>query len=73
MIEHISRVVTEKNIIIISPHYDDVPLIFEDLLNMLGKNQLIHEKKIRIIQIFSISNYQNCDDAGNRDLSPKRV
>ena len=52
MTEHISDVVTENNIIILSPHYDDVVLTFGGYLDALVSNQLIHTKNIHIIQIF---------------------
>ena len=73
MTEHISDVVTENNIIILSPHYDDVVLTFGGYLDALVSNQLIHTKNIRIIHVFSRSNYQLRDDEGNRDQSLKRI
>jgi hypothetical protein len=73
MIEHIAEVVTQKNITILSPHYDDVVLTFGGYLDALVSNQLIHTKNIHIIQIFSRSNYQLRDDEGNRDNSLKRI
>ena len=73
MTEHISDVVTENNIIILSPHYDDVVLTFGGYLDALVSNQLIHTKNIRIIHVFSRSNYQARDDDGNRDDSLKRI
>ena len=73
MIKHISEVVTEKNIIILSPHYDDVVLTFGGYLDALVSNQLIHTKNIHIIHAFSRSNYQLRDDEGNRDQSLKRI
>jgi len=73
MITAINKVVTEKNIIILSPHYDDVPLIFGGYLAALVANQLISGKNIRIINIFSRSNYLSFDDEGNKDISLKRI
>lgn len=73
MTTHISEVVTEKNVIILSPHYDDVVLTFGGYLDALVSNQLIHTKNIRIIHIFSRSNYQLRDDEGNRDQSLGRI
>lgn len=73
MITPITEVVPEKHIIILSPHYDDVPLTFGGYLDALVKNQLIQTKKIRIVHIFSRSNYQTHDDQGNKDLSLRRV
>jgi hypothetical protein len=73
MITLISEVIPEKNIIILSPHYDDVPLTFGGYLDALVANQLISDKNIRIINIFSRSNYLSFDDEGNKDISLKRI
>lgn len=73
MIKNILEIIPEKNIIILSPHYDDVPLIFGGYLNGLSQNNLLGNKKIRIVHIFSRSNYQARDDDGNSDLSLKRI
>jgi len=73
MIIPISEVIPEKNIIILSPHYDDVPLTFGGYLNKLVANQLISTKNIRIINIFSRSNYLSFDNEGNKDISLKRI
>jgi hypothetical protein len=73
MIEQIAKVVPEKNIILLSPHYDDVVLTFGGYLDALVSNQLIQTKNIRVIHIFSRSNYQLRDDEGNRDQSLERI
>ena len=73
MIKHISETITEKNIIILSPHYDDVVLTFGGYLDAMVANQLVHIKSIRIIHIFSLSNYQLRDYEGNKDQSLKRI
>jgi len=73
MIKKIVEVIPEKNIIILSPHYDDVPLTFGGYLNELTHNQLVKTKNIRIVNIFSRSNYQARDDQGNSDGSLKRM
>ena len=69
----VEKVVPEKNLIIFSPHYDDVPLTFGGFLDALVSTHLADNKNIRIIQVFSLSNYQNGDKEGNRDLSRKRM
>ncbi len=69
----IQTVLEEKNIIILSPHYDDVPLTFGGYLSSLENAGLVPAKKIRIILIFSRSNYQARDDKGNRDGSMTRI
>lgn len=73
MISPVRDVVKEKNIIILSPHYDDVPLTFGGYLDAMVTNRFIRTKNIQIIQIFSRSNYQAHDADGNKDLSLKRV
>jgi hypothetical protein len=73
MIKKISEVIPEKNILILSPHYDDAPLIFGGYLDALAVNQLISDKNLRIINIFSRSNYQARDEEGNMDVSLKRT
>jgi LmbE family N-acetylglucosaminyl deacetylase len=69
----IEEAIREKNLLILSPHYDDVPLTFGGYLGMLSEKGLISSKKIRIIQIFSRSNYQARDDEGNKDTSLQRI
>jgi hypothetical protein len=73
MIKDISEVIPEKNIVILSPHYDDVPLTFGGYFDALAKNRLLPGKNIKIINIFSRSNYQARDDVGNRDQSMERL
>lgn len=73
MIKHIQKVVPEKNIFILSPHYDDVVLTFGGYLHGLVTNRLIHTKNIRIIHVFSRSNYQLRDDEGNTEQSLERI
>ena len=73
MVTNITEVVQEKNIIILSPHYDDVVLTFGGYLDALVSKGLIHTKHIRIIHVFSRSNYQARDDKGNSDQSLKRI
>ena len=71
--KEIVDVIPEKHIIILSPHYDDVPLTFGGYLYGLAKNDLIQTKSIHIVHIFSRSNYQARDDSGNQDLSLNRI
>ena len=73
MIKKISEVIPENNIIVLSPHYDDVALSFGGYLNALAVNHLIGGKNIRIVSIFSRSNYQVRDEEGNADVSLKRI
>jgi len=73
MIIDISEVIPEKNIVILSPHYDDVPLTFGGYLRALSHNSLHYTKNFRIVNIFSRSNYQVRDDIGNSDSTLKRI
>lgn len=73
MITNIKDVIKEENIIILSPHYDDVLLTFGGYLDALYHNDLISTKNIRIVSVFSRSTYQAHDDIGNRDVSLERI
>ncbi|PCJ60236.1 MAG: hypothetical protein COA79_08680 [Planctomycetota bacterium] len=69
----IHEVIPQKNILILSPHYDDVVLTFGGYIDSLKKHNNLANKNIRIINIFSRSCYQAHDDIGNQDHSLKRV
>jgi LmbE family N-acetylglucosaminyl deacetylase len=69
----ISEIIPEKNLVFISPHYDDVGLTWGGYLQSLVQSGEIKFKKIRIIHLFSRSNYQARDDMGNKDFSEKRI
>ena len=73
MIKDIKKVIPEMNIIILSPHYDDVPLTFGGYLEALSQNRLRNTKNFRIVNIFSRSNYQARDNVGNSDFTLKRI
>jgi len=73
VISQVSEVIEERDIIILSPHYDDVPLTFGGYLDALVTNRFIHTRNIHIVHVFSRSNYQARDDMGNRDLSLNRI
>jgi hypothetical protein len=67
----INKVIPEKDIIILSPHFDDVPLTYGGYLGAL--KGLVKQKRIRIVLVFSRSNYQARDDKGNKDTSLKHI
>ena len=67
----IAKVIPESQLVFLCPHYDDVPLTFGGYLGELRKAGL--RKTIRIVHIFSRSNYQARDEAGNADSSLKRA
>ncbi|MFH1761357.1 MAG: hypothetical protein ABIA63_09695 [bacterium] len=74
---NIENIIPQKNLIILSPHYDDVPLTFGGYLDALSQKKLIsdapEDKSVRIIMLFSRSNYQARDDRGNADTSLARI
>jgi hypothetical protein len=72
MIE-IAQVIPETNIVILSPHFDDVPLTFGGYLLGLKKSGLLAKKKITIVNGFTRTVYQARDTQGNRDSSLKRI
>jgi hypothetical protein len=69
----IKDIITEKNVIILSPHYDDVLLTFGGYLDNLVRSDLLKTKILHIVHMFSRSNYQARDDAGNMDFSLDRI
>jgi len=69
----LADVIPENNIIILAPHYDDVVLTFGGYLDALFKSGRLAKKFIRVVHIFSRSNYQARDHDGNRDTSLPRV
>lgn len=69
----IRDIIKEKNILILSPHYDDVLLTFGGYLDRLVRDNLLDTKNLHIVHLFSRSNYQARDDAGNQDLSLQRI
>ncbi|HLF33627.1 MAG TPA: hypothetical protein VI583_05295 [Cyclobacteriaceae bacterium] len=71
--KEIEEAIRENNLLILSPHYDDVPLTFGGYLGMLREKGLTSSKNIHIVQIFSRSNYQARDDEGNKDTSLQRI
>ena len=73
MVTNIDDVIKQKNIIILSPHYDDVLLTFGGYLDALYRNKLVDAKEIKVVNIFSRSTYQAHDDVGNKDVSLDRI
>jgi len=69
----IKNVIPEKNIILLSPHFDDAPLTYGGYLDSMARADLLKDKRIRMVIIFSRSNYQARDDKGNKDTSLARI
>lgn len=63
--------IPHKHLIIISPHFDDVPLTFGGLIDTLRQDGA--NKDITVVTVFSRSNYLARDDSGNADRSLVRV
>ena len=67
------ELIPEKNIIMLAPHYDDVPLMYAGFLKSLASSGTLDAHQIKIINIFSRSNYQARDEKGNADFSNRRL
>lgn len=70
---NIGDVIPEKNIVCVSPHYDDFLFFLGGYLLELKKNGLLGSKNFTNISTFSRSNYQERDSEGNKDASLRRV
>ncbi len=66
-------VIPEPNLVILSPHYDDVVLTWGGYLNALAQSGLLKSKRIRVVHLFSRSAYQVRDHKGNQDRSLARI
>lgn len=66
-------VIPESNIVIFSPHFDDVVFMPGGYINELNKQHILQHKKFHIIILFSRSNYLAGTGAGNFDNSLERV
>lgn len=66
-------IVPESNIVIFSPHFDDVLFMLGGYINELKKHSLLDTKRFHIVLIFSRSNYLAGTGAGNFDTSLDRV
>jgi hypothetical protein len=69
----IADVIPERDIVCVSPHYDDFLFFLGGYVLELGANGLLDAKRFVNINTFSRSNYQERDVIGNRDRSLKRV
>lgn len=69
----IDKLIPEKNILIFSPHFDDVLFMLGGYINELKKENRLSSKKFHILLIFSRSNYLAGTGAGNFDNSLERI
>lgn len=72
-IESIQSIITEKNIIILSPHYDDVLFMMGGYILEMEKEGHISDKKFDIKLLFSRSTYQARSGESNFDTSIERI
>ena len=69
----INDIIPEKNIVVFSPHFDDVLFMLGGYINELKKEKLLDTKTFHIIIIFSRSNYLAGTGKGNFDNSLDRI
>lgn len=65
--------IPESNIVVFSPHYDDVLFMLGGYITSMKKLSLLATKKFHIIIMFSRSNYMAGTGAGNFDGSLDRI
>ena len=69
----IDKVIPEKNIVIFSPHFDDVLFMTGGYLSELKKANLLNTKSFHVQLLFSRSNYQCGHGEKNFDTSIERI
>jgi len=72
-IHSIQQVITEKNIVVFSPHFDDVLFMLGGYILELKKAGLLETKHFHVNLIFSRSNYQAGSGVANFDSSLERI
>jgi hypothetical protein len=72
-LQKIQDVIPQKNMVIFSPHFDDVLFILGGYLLELKASGFFGEKNFHILLLFSRSNYQVGSGAGNTDTSLERI
>jgi hypothetical protein len=69
----IQQVIPEKNIVVFSPHFDDVLFMLGGYILELKKAGLLETKHFHVNLLFSRSNYQAGSGAANFDTSLERI
>ena len=69
----IKDIIPEKNIVVFSPHFDDVLFMLGGYINELKKEKILGTKNFHIIIIFSRSNYLAGTGKSNFDNSLDRI
>jgi len=72
-IMNIKDVIPERNIIVFSPHYDDLAFFLAGYVFGLKENGIRDKKYFTNINVFSKSNYQARQEEGNKDTSIERI
>lgn len=72
-IYQIQDVIVETNIVIFSPHFDDVLFMLGGYINEMKEADLLHTKNFHVAIIFSRSNYLAGTGDGNFDTTLDRV
>ena len=67
-----AAVIPERRLLLLSPHYDDVPLTWGGYLDAGRRGGALGGKRVHIVNVFSRSVYQARDHEGNRDTSLAR-
>jgi LmbE family N-acetylglucosaminyl deacetylase len=70
---NVKDVILERNIICVSPHYDDFLFFLGGYILELKEKGLLPTKRFMNISTFSRTNYQERDTQGNKDRSLERV
>lgn len=73
MLVPVDKLIPQSNIVVFSPHYDDVLFFLGGYFDGLKKIDQLRDKQIHVCLLFSRSNYQARDDAGNRQTDLKRI
>jgi len=69
----IERVISEKNIVVFSPHYDDFPLFISGYIAGLKDKDLLDIKRFTSVLVFGRSNYTVGAEQANYDTSLERI
>jgi len=72
-ITSIADIIPEKNIIVLSPHYDDVLFMLGGYILELKKAGLLNTKSFQVKLVFSRSSYQLGEGKANFDASLERI
>ncbi|MCL2853832.1 MAG: hypothetical protein FWE20_12545, partial [Defluviitaleaceae bacterium] len=70
---NIQEVIPEKNIICVSPHYDDFLFFLGGYVLEMKHMGILDTRRFTNISTNSRTNYQEGDSAGNNDRSLERV